>query len=450
LPSETVAALYEATTGLQIFALKPQGESRAANLLKVMEIARAVETSGNHSLHQLVMWLDRLEELRVGEEDSPIAEAGDDVVQLMTFHKAKGLEFPVVLLYRLSHDHELRHASCLVDRGSKAVEFSMSGVQTAGYAASLEDEKDRQWHETIRLLYVAMTRARDLLVIPAYWSKERSEETRDRQWFFKLLRSRLAAEDNGSPAVHETEFAIHSADKYSLEIPLEERLVLDLQEDYSTAQVAQSREDYAAWQAMRQGHVALLERSKLFIKPSDHDDAVPEFAISATHQAEHAKRFGTFMHLVLERILLPGGENAEEVIASAAAEYSMDEAARGEARTLLSRVLGSDLFACRIRASKQLWRELNFVTRVEGGLVEGSMDLVFMENGHPVIADFKTDNVTAEFVVRRAGMYTRQAGAYVRALEEIIGGSVPEVLLYFVRPDVVIAVPREQLAEFLS
>ncbi len=77
------------------------------------------------------------------------------------------------------------------------------------------------------------------------------------------------------------------------------------------------------------------------------------------------------------------------------------------------------------------------------------MDLVFLEEGRPVIVDFKTDRVDGDLVAARADHYTHQARAYVEALEKIIGREVPEVLLYFVRPDKVISLSRERLLEFL-
>ena len=64
------------------------------------------------------------------------------------------------------------------------------------------------------------------------------------------------------------------------------------------------------------------------------------------------------------------------------------------------------------------------------------MDLVFFEQGKPVIVDFKTDRVRPEEVAQRAQNYLAQAEAYARALETILGKGKPHVVLYFVRADV--------------
>jgi ATP-dependent helicase/nuclease subunit A len=444
-PSETLAALFDKTTGLQVYALKPQGESRAANLLKILDIARGLESAGSRSFHRLARWMERLEELRVGEEDSPIAESGDDVVQLMTFHKAKGLEFPVVLLYRLSVDQETRPSSILVDRAQKTVEFKGTGWQTSEFAATQSVEQDRQWHEGMRLLYVAMTRARDLLVVPAYWSKECAEDSQNRQWFLKLLQLRVPKSKESDRENAASRFVSHDTEKYSLETPSEEKLVIDLEADYSAAEAQQSRSAWAEWERKHTLLTASLERTGLFIKPSDHDETEFGSGEPSAHSGEQAKTFGSFIHEIFERIALPGGENADDVIESAAVEFSMGQTERDEARTLLERFLRSDLFTSRIGKSKRILREMPFVVPYDGSLVEGAMDLVFTENGTPVIVDFKSDRVSAETAALRAETYTHQAAAYVRALEQITGKTVAEVLLYFIRPDVVVSLPRERL-----
>jgi ATP-dependent exoDNAse (exonuclease V) beta subunit len=79
------------------FVLRPAGEQALANVLHVAELARQYEMSGGMSFRGFV------EELRAEADggqaaEAPILEEGSDGVRLMTVHKAKGLEFPVVIL----------------------------------------------------------------------------------------------------------------------------------------------------------------------------------------------------------------------------------------------------------------------------------------------------------------------------------------------------------------
>ena len=95
--------LYEATSGLVLFLLKPQGEQRVANLMKIGDVARALDERGMLSFRGFVRWLSEREEEEAEEEEPPTLERGDNFVRLLTIYRAKGLEFPVVILADLAH-----------------------------------------------------------------------------------------------------------------------------------------------------------------------------------------------------------------------------------------------------------------------------------------------------------------------------------------------------------
>jgi hypothetical protein len=164
--AETIALLLEATRAHAAFALWPWGEQALANVLHVAEMARAYEESGGISFRGFVERLH--EEAESGEApEAPILEEGSDGVRIMTVHKAKGLEFPVVILAdptaKLAHSHASRYI---------APERDLCAVQIAGWSPvdlldHNEEESARDQAEGVRVAYVAATRARDLLVVPA-------------------------------------------------------------------------------------------------------------------------------------------------------------------------------------------------------------------------------------------------------------------------------------------
>ena len=95
--ADTIARLLEATRAHAGFALRPTGEQALANVLHVAELARAYESRGGMSFRGFVERL--LDDAERGEAaEAPILEEGSDGVRIMTVHKAKGLEFPVVIL----------------------------------------------------------------------------------------------------------------------------------------------------------------------------------------------------------------------------------------------------------------------------------------------------------------------------------------------------------------
>ncbi len=188
--SAVLARLFESTRALLIYANKPHGEQRVANLLKLQEIARAMAEAEVSSFSALVRRLSEMESSRQAESESPIAEADENFVQVMTFHKAKGLEFPVVVLAHLANEGENRE-KVLLDRARGRLHLNLDHRKTRDWDAAMTDEEDRAEHERRRMFYVALTRARDLLVIPAFWSKS------PQAGFLKYLGERYAPARRG-------------------------------------------------------------------------------------------------------------------------------------------------------------------------------------------------------------------------------------------------------------
>ncbi|RPH92994.1 hypothetical protein EHM69_11485, partial [candidate division KSB1 bacterium] len=442
-PSETLARLFDRTAGLFVFALKPQGESRVANLLKVIDLARSLESAGGFSFHSLVQWLNRLEDLRLSEDESPAAESTDDAVQLTTFHKAKGLEFPVVMLYHLSCKHR-HHGDQLVHRASQTVEWKSGNLETGGFSALRDEEQDRAFHEAMRLFYVACTRAREMLVIPAYWHSEaKKTETR---WFMQMLESRCPRGEDGVPIVQNSGFILHDTNPYDLDTPLQESLVVDIDTAADTAAIEKLTDERNAWQEIRAAASSTLERSSMFARPSAHETDTTWQASAHVQLTAEATRFGRFVHRVLQHIALPGGENMDELAATIGDELSLPADERGQGCELVRSALQSNFFQKRVSRASGLYRELDFTAVLDGKLVEGAMDLVFMENGKPVIVDFKTDRVAAEEAGLRAESYRHQAAAYAAALKSIAGTKPVEVLFYFLRPGTVVSFSATDLA----
>ena len=142
------------------------GEQVLANVLQIAELARRYEAEGGLSFRGFV---DELREAadRAPTPEAPILEEGTDGVRVMTVHKAKGLEFPVVILVdigcKLHRDDAQRHLDAR--RGLAAIR--LAGWTPLDLQSNNALEVSREAAEGVRLAYVAATRARDLLVVPA-------------------------------------------------------------------------------------------------------------------------------------------------------------------------------------------------------------------------------------------------------------------------------------------
>ncbi len=144
------------------YAAELRGPRRAQareNIKKVRALVRRVENRGYSTLGRLAEYF---ETLRAGDESHAIVEARG-CVQLMTMHAAKGLEFPIVFLVNLQNPGRSRH------QGISVIERGVDGEAEVAFRSTpgTRLEERREEEELRRLLYVAVTRARDRLYLSA-------------------------------------------------------------------------------------------------------------------------------------------------------------------------------------------------------------------------------------------------------------------------------------------
>ncbi len=157
--ASTISQLLEATRAHVGFALEHGGEQVLANVSHVAELARRYEAEGGISFRGF------LDELRAQAEngeatEAPILEEGSDGVRLMTVHKAKGLEFPVVVLVDMTAKLHRATASRYLDAARGMCAIQLAGCSPRDLIDHEQDELRRDGAEGARLAYVAATRAR--------------------------------------------------------------------------------------------------------------------------------------------------------------------------------------------------------------------------------------------------------------------------------------------------
>src|SRR2546427_253349 len=150
----------------------PPSNGRAtANVLRVLDLARRFEAAGASSFGAFV---DRLaaDAERGDAAEAPVVEEGTEGVRIMSVHKAKGLEFPVVVLCDPCAPAAPRRPSRLVDPERKVWAMPLAGCAPAELLADAQALLERDREEVVRVAYVAATRARDLLVVPVTADQE--------------------------------------------------------------------------------------------------------------------------------------------------------------------------------------------------------------------------------------------------------------------------------------
>ena len=189
-----LAALLEETvfeSGYAASAVGRFGGERAyANLRQMVELARRFEHEGLYSLGDYIEYLTDFLSSEVRAEQAPLAAPGSSAVRIMTIHKAKGLEFPVVALADLAHavqpprgPIEIHPATGVAVRLRDA---DASGRTSSALALARHDAAEAERAEAHRLLYVAMTRAKDFLIFASHQG-QRYNHAREGMWLHVLV-----------------------------------------------------------------------------------------------------------------------------------------------------------------------------------------------------------------------------------------------------------------------
>ena len=470
--ADTIGRLLAATRAHGGLAIWPTGEQALANVTRLMDLARRAERSGVTSFRAFVAWLD--EQAERGEtSDAPIVEEGTEGVRIMTVHRAKGLEFPVVILADLTTKETMAEPSRWVEAGRGLCAMRLAGCAPPELREHAAEELEREREEATRILYVAATRARDLLVVPAVgderregWlaalspalyppvERARTPETRHPPGCPEFGAESVAVRPAGIlrpegsvvPGLHRPEVGEHRVvwwDPAVLKLGVQESMGLSQQKllaaDESGVRSEEGVRAHAAWQAERARVRA--ERgvpSLRVVTATEHAAAggagpepdVPVESVGAAAPRPSGKRFGTLVHAVLAAVDLDADRTGVETATQLQGRLlgaTVDEVA-ASVETVVH-ALAHTLLRRAGAAARAGWcrREAPVSIQVEEGvLVEGVVDAAFLEEGLGwTVVDFKTDVE----IDGRAEEYRRQVALYVQAIAQATGRGARGVLL---------------------
>ena len=466
--ADTIAQLLDATRAHAAIAIWPTGEQALANLLRLLDHARRFEAAGATSFRAFVQWLDGEAE-RDGAAEAPVVEEGTDGVRIMTVFKAKGLEFPVVILIDPTCSHIQQRPSRYVDGGRRLWAMPLAGCVPVELVEHADELRRHDMDEAVRVTYVAATRARDLLVVPVVPDEPVPGwvDVLHPALYPKLGDARGPApapgcpvfgddaiverphnrgpEDSVAPGEHTPRVGTHHVvwwDANVLGLGAESREGLRHQRilavDEGGAAAAEGDRSHEVWRSQR---VALLEHGSIpafrihTATSGEGPEPLATIAISleATGAAgptrPHGVRFGTLVHETLATVALEA--SAEEVLAAARAVGQMLGADTEEviaAADAVSRALAHPIMRAAASAGA-CRRETPVLLRAQdGSLVEGVVDLAYRdpEAAGWVVVDYKTD---VDLGSRREE-YERQVRLYAQAISVAAGEPTRGVLLH--------------------
>jgi ATP-dependent helicase/nuclease subunit A len=448
----TVNALIEATRAHAGFLLRPGGNQILANVARLADLARNYEVSGGISFRGFVEELAAQAE-KAEAAEAPLLEEDSDGVRLMTVHGAKGLEFPVVILADLTANISAREPDQFVDGARRLSATRLLRCAPRELADNEFQESARERAEGVRVAYVAATRARDLLVVPAIGDEPFEG------WLSPLNKAIYPSQANwrkSTPAPGCPGFGPASVLERPLEYDRQEefsvrpgqihpqhgthkvvwwdpsKLTLNVDGGLGLRQKEILGEDggvslaaYRAWVQRRSEILAIGSKPQFEVfLPSQAQDVPPgAIEVSTEFTAKNparpsGRRFGALVHSVLRDV--PLDASAASIAKTADLAARSLGAPDGEAAAALAAVeaaLAHPLLD-RARAAKRCHREYPVTLHLDGArLLEGIIDLAFVEDGAWTIVDFKTD---ADSSIRRE-QYERQLQWYGYALTQLTG-----------------------------
>jgi ATP-dependent helicase/nuclease subunit A len=169
--ASTLASFLSAMRAHAGVAVWPTGEQSLGNVFKLLSLARSYERRQSaSSFRGFIAWLEQNAESS-GSADASVVEESSDGVRIMTVHAAKGLEFPVVVLCDPTAPKSSEYASRFVDPERKLWAQALCDAEPIELVEQRERVREHDEAELARLSYVAVTRARELLVVPVCGDK---------------------------------------------------------------------------------------------------------------------------------------------------------------------------------------------------------------------------------------------------------------------------------------
>ena len=466
-------------TGIDTFAASiPAGEQRRANLRALVDKARDYESRNVGGLHGFISYVEMIT-AKGGKVDigqAKVLSEGTDAVRIMTIHKSKGLEFPFVMIagtggsFRFSQGAKLR---CHKDYGAafKIVSPSYPLNYEPGICKLLgEKNKADEMAEEIRVLYVAMTRPKDIMVITGAMKEpekflEGSVDIAgdvcssnsyldmllpviDRDQIHITSRAELAQMMN---KVYVDKAALAESLEKGFDVKPDPDPVMSDAELYSrinfrcpTPAENETRQKYSVSELvmLARGGEYRPAYSKPASFPGDPLEARLPLFMQTAPSLNSAEK-GTAYHKVMEHIPFTSeGKTPAEIrtfIEELCRRHVMSpaEAAAVDEKRIAA-FFDSPTGRRAVAASRSLKRESNFTLAMDFNgcpiLVQGTIDCCFMENGHWILVDYKSNFVDPDrrekAIEHLKENYMPQLALYRRALEEITGIPVSEGILY--------------------
>lgn len=481
--SGLIDEIFDKTEIVEINGFGTGGAQRVGNLMKIGRIAGELESAGPVTLTSFIHLLRELAVVEPDEEEAVVTEEVENSVRIMTIHKAKGLEFPVVFLPNLGRGltpdpRDGIYTGSISGRDISGINLERRNkrlpkkrlVSDLGYNRYFrERERVRNLAEERRIFYVAATRARDRLILIG--KQEGSKESCMKDILEFVAAGETEGEKVDLPFARLVSITGESAKATFRKRKSEISEFIEGAANRKPVEEAREREKERAEEYERALGVSL------YGSVTGEAKDVPEVFESADSiggdllDGEVGRTFaagpgpsptagdapllvGSLLHALLEGIDFanpPGGGDIERQVSGASLSIQIDDDIRdeviSETAALVRKFLASDT-AREIASSEIIGREVPLFTSQGGKTLAGRIDLIYRKDGEMKILDYKTDTVDAGGEDSAAERYRPQMETYVKVVSAALGGRAEGLsivgAIHFVRTGVTVPVFTER------
>ncbi len=473
-----IERLYDMTSFPQVMQSSGEGSLRLANLRLLIKYAADREKAGAHGLSAFIRFINRLEERESDLKPAGSTGSGGNCVRIMSVHGSKGLEFPVVFLSGTGRQFFSEKLNLPLLHPDLGFACARRDPETGGRFSTVPQlalkRELRRYNlsEEMRILYVALTRPKENLIItcakkdPEKYLSSLSQNARLGEkldsfavssasslsdWILSALLRHPDAEEFRKISGLEEEYIIPDSTNWKLSI---------IREEDSSAEKVSSAEEIVV-PADENLYRTLTEREN-WRYPFSASEKIPAKAgvSSLTHQEIHKKLLfsakptggnlsgadrGTALHTFMQFCDFDAAKTnpKAEIQRLSEKRFITEKQAAAIDPAKIQTFFKSKLFR-RIENSPQVFRELRFLRGLpaselgyEGAseedkiTVQGVADCVFEENGKFIVVDYKTDFV--EDIEELRERYSAQLNMYKRLLSESLGKEVVSAIIWSFR-----------------
>lgn len=459
----------------QYIGAMPGGKSRQGNLRLLVDRAEQMASSNHASLYLFVQTVDKMHKTNSEIGTAKIIGESENVVRIMSIHKSKGLEFPVVIIAGMGKKFNLRDAyqEVLLHKHLGIGPKFVDAVHRVAFDTLPKKLIKRQIRmeslaEEMRVLYVALTRAVDKLIL---FGTAKNLENHSGKWcrgdnVFNLMNGQsyldwimmvlskhpvsrpiwtLAEKHYLGLKTHETSFSINIIDRGTL---FEENLmqkedlsqILDHISEYKDDEVFDLLNESFNYKYPHMVHalpskfsVTELKQLEKGIKNIEPLNTVPKFLAEKVKKS--AAEIGTLMHFVMQKLDRKNDDIAAQ-LQRLKQQNIIDEEDYSYINVDKLTAFFNSNIGQRYKLAKEAYQEKAFVlkkkldiTGEDDILIQGIIDCYFEEEDGMVLIDYKTDYLygDGEILVER---YRAQLALYKEAIERITDKKVKETYIY--------------------